>query len=172
MGMGARVAANLVIGGDGSTTLGGSSVALSFPADRIRFHQLRGEFQAILIGGNTARSEPYSKTPLPLIVLTHHALPIQIATNPLAVAWQKNLIEAIPLAQKVYGDLIIEAGPALIRPAIQGGYLTELFITRSEREGGEGVIDLAKLLEGWTVLSDEMVAGGHFLHYRLAPSHE
>jgi dihydrofolate reductase len=163
MGMGARVAANLVIGGDGSTTLGGSSAALSFPADRIRFHQLRGD---------TARREPYSKTPLPLIVLTHHTLPNQVATNPLAIAWHMNLIEAIPVAQEVYGDLIIEAGPALIRPAIQGGYLTELFITKSERAGGEGVIDLTKLLEGWTVLSDEVVAGGHFLHYRLAPSHE
>ena len=170
--MGARVAANLVIGGDGSTTFGGSSAALSFPADRIRFHQLRREFQAILIGGNTARSEPYSKTPLPLIVLTHHTLPKQVATNPLAVAWAINLIEAIPLAQEKYGDLLIEAGPALIGPAIQGGYLSELFITQSERVGGKGVIDLAKLLKDWTLLSDEVVEGGHFLHYRLAPSHE
>jgi hypothetical protein len=76
-----RVAANLVIGADGSTTRGGSSRGLSFEADRQRFHQLRGEFDVILVGGNTARSEPYSKTPIPLIVLTHGALPQRLGAG-------------------------------------------------------------------------------------------
>ena len=170
--MAGRVAANLIIGRDGATTLGGSSAALSFPADRLRFHQLRTEFQAILIGGNTARNEPYSKTPLPLIVLTRHPLPSKIAKNPLAQAWALSLEEAIPQALERFGDLLIEAGPALFEVALESGLLTELFITRSNVLGGERGADLSHLPENWVKVSDESVAGGHFLRYRLAPSHE
>lgn len=170
--MAGRVAANLIIGQDGATTLGASSKALSFPADRQRFHQLRTEFQAILIGGNTARNEPYSKTPLPLIVLTRHPLPAKIAENPLAEAWAIDLTDAIPKALSRFGDLLIEAGPALFQAAIENGLLTELFITRSNALGGENLLDLPRLLEHWVEITDERVEGGHFLHYRLAPSHE
>lgn len=170
--MAGRVAANLIIGQDGATTLGGSSTALSFPADRLRFHQLRTEFQAILIGGNTARNEPYSKTPLPLIVLTRHPLPGKVAENPLAEAWSVDLKDAIPEALSRFGDLLIEAGPVLLQAVIAGGLLTELFITRSKTLGGEKFLDLPRLLENWIEISDERVEGGHFLHYRLAPSQE
>ena len=83
-----RVAVNLIVGAKGETTWGGTSAGLSFAADRARFHQLRREFQAILIGGNTAHHEPYAKTPLPLIVLTHRPLPDQVAKNPVAQAWE------------------------------------------------------------------------------------
>ena len=170
--MAGRVAANLIIGPYGATTLGGSSVALSFPADRLRFHQIRTEFQAILIGGNTARNEPYSKTPLPLIVLTRHPLPSKVAQNPLAQAWQIDLKDAIPQALGRFGDLLIEAGPALFQAAIKSGLLTELFITRSNVLGGEKHIDLPHLIEDWVEISDESAEGGHFLRYRLAPSHD
>ena len=65
-----RVLANLVLGSDGSTTLDGSSKALSSASDRKRFHELRTLASAILIGGNTARTEPYASTPVPLVVVT------------------------------------------------------------------------------------------------------
>ena len=166
-----RVAANLVVGSDGSTTLRGSSAGLSFPADRLRFHQLRREFGALLIGGNTAANEPYAKTPVPLIVLSSRQLPVRILNNPLALGWNLELKAAIAKATATYGDLLIEAGPKLILQAKSLGLLTEIFLTISDIEGGEHPIDLAALTLGAVELSQERVQGGLFLHYGLAPSH-
>ena len=175
-----RVAANLVLGADGSTTLNGSSRGLSFPADRLRFHQLRSQFRAILIGGNTARNEPYSKTPLPLIVLSHRPLPSPLKANEEAVAWNLALPEAIDSATTVYGDIILEAGPDLVTEALRAGLLTELFVTISPVTPKENQIDLAELVVGGEEIARESIdslPGALFLHfrflnYRLAPSHD
>lgn len=173
--MGYRVAANLVLGADGSTTLGGSSGALSFPADRVRFHQLRREFKAILIGGNTARHEPYTKTPLPLIVLSHQLHPFLLESNNFAVVWNLPLREAIARATLSYGDLLLEAGPALVSEAVADGLLTELYLSISPKTPAENQIDLATLTATATQTSKERIEltpGALFLHYRLAPSHD
>ena len=166
-----RVAANLIVGRDGATSLGGSSSGLSFPADRVRFHQLRKEFKAILIGGNTARHEPYATTPLPLIVLSHGPLPARLESNQSAVAWDLPLASAVSRATAEFGDLLFESGPGLLKEAIGKGLIQELFLTISEKVGGEGLIDLLDLTDGAIEISSEVVEGGHFLHYRLAPSH-
>jgi len=167
-----RVAANLVLGSDGSSTLKGSSAGLSFPADRERFHQLRREFGAILIGGNTARNEPYQKTPVPLIVLSRQGLPDRLSSNPLATSWDLPLRDAVAKATLQHGDLLIEAGPALVRAALADGLLTDFYLTISEQIGGENPVDPAHLTAGWSEISRETVSGGLFLHYRLAPSHD
>ncbi len=166
-----RVAVNLIVGAKGETTWGGTSAGLSFAADRARFHQLRREFQAILIGGNTAHHEPYAKTPLPLIVLTHRPLPELLLKNPLAQAWEMPLPEAISRAVDTFGDLLIEAGPKLVEEALALGLITELFLSVSDLPGGENAIDIAHLTQNGIELSRQDVDGGHFLHYRLAPSH-
>ncbi|NDI26033.1 MAG: pyrimidine reductase, partial [Actinobacteria bacterium] len=69
--------ANLIVGKDGSTTLAGSSIGLSTDEDRRRFHELRSKNDLILIGGNTARREPYKRTPIPLYILTHTKVRLQ-----------------------------------------------------------------------------------------------
>lgn len=169
--MSKRVAANLVIGADGSTTRGGSSRGLSFEADRQRFHQLRGGFDVILIGGNTARNEPYSRTPIPLIVLTHGGLPKNMASNPLAQAWGESLEKALPRATRTFGDVLIEAGPSLVRQGLEQGLISELFLTISDAIGGENLLKLSDLLKDMVEISREEPDGGHFVLYRLAPSH-
>jgi riboflavin biosynthesis pyrimidine reductase len=162
-----RVAANLVLASDGGTTINGSSIGLSFPADRQRFHQLRQEFDAILIGGNTARNEPYKKTPVPLIVLSHTELPLNIAANPLAQHWNLSIAEAIPRATRIYGDLLIEAGPRLVQEALSAGLVTELFLTISRSTSGENPVDIAELTRGALEISREESDEGVFLKYRI-----
>ena len=170
--MAARVAANLILGSDGSTTLAGSSAGLSFPADRQRFHQLRQEFGAILIGGNTARHEPYTTTPLPIIVLSHGPLPDRLLGNETARAWDLPLDAAVKRATDEFGDLLFESGPALLMEAMRKDLIQELFLTISEKAGGEGLIDPEELTRGTVLISSDAVPGGQFLHYRLAPSHD
>jgi riboflavin biosynthesis pyrimidine reductase len=83
-----RITANLVIGADGATVLEGSSKALSSQADRSRFHALRERASTILIGGNTARNEPYAKTPVPLVIVSaSNQIPKEVRNNPLADIW-------------------------------------------------------------------------------------
>jgi len=167
-----RVAANLVLGADGSTSLHGSSAGLSLPEDRARFHDLRREFKAILIGGNTARNEPYKRTPLPLIVLSHQPLPERLGSNEKALAWNLPLSVAIPQAGGTYGDLLLEGGPAFIQEAIACGQLTELYLTISPLTPAENQIDILELTANAEELSRYELGGSLFLHYRLAPSHE
>jgi riboflavin biosynthesis pyrimidine reductase len=169
--MRARVAANLIVGSDGSTTFDGSSAGLSFSADRTRFHQLRQDFGAILIGGNTARQEPYMTTPVPLIVLSRDPLPDRLLSNEKAVAWNLPLETAVTRGMSEFGDLLFESGPGLLMTAINAGLIQELFLTISNQTGGEGVINPSELTQGAELISSEEVPGGQFLHYRLAPSH-
>ena len=64
--------ANLIVGKSGATTLAGSSIPLSDDEDRRRFKQLREESDLIIIGGNTARREPYKRTPIPALYSDPH----------------------------------------------------------------------------------------------------
>jgi riboflavin biosynthesis pyrimidine reductase len=64
-----QIIATLVVGSDGSTSKDGSSRGVSSSADRSRFLERRRSVDAILIGGNTARNEPYRKTPVPVVVV-------------------------------------------------------------------------------------------------------
>lgn len=162
-----RIAANLVVSTSGGTTINGSSAGLSFPADRKKFHQLRQDFDAILIGGNTARGEPYEKTPRPLIVLSSNELSPKIAANPLAVHWNLSISEAIPRATQEYGDLLIEAGPALLKEALGQGLITELFLTLSRRASGENPVNIAELTRGGQETSREESLEGVLLRFQF-----
>jgi hypothetical protein len=49
---------------------------------------MRKEFDVILIGGETARNEPYGKTPIPLVVISRSStVPVMVAANPMLNLW-------------------------------------------------------------------------------------
>ena len=79
---------------------------------------------------------------------------------------------AISRATERYGDLLIEAGPTLIMEVIEGGLLTDLYLTLSPVTGGENPISLDSLLNSSQETSHQEVDGTLFLHYRLAPTHD
>jgi len=64
------IVANLVVDQSGFTAIDGKSKALSTSLDRLLFHYLRSQSDIILIGANTARSEPYANHQIPVAVLT------------------------------------------------------------------------------------------------------
>ena len=146
-----KIFANFVLGADGSTTIQGSSRGLSSPIDRTRFHQLRGRADVILIGGNTARLEPYSKTPCALIVLSHGQVPESIRRNSLATLWNMDLPAAIVKMRSQYKVAIIEAGPKLLREALALKLVDELHITLTSTIGGENKIELETLTQGYLI---------------------
>jgi len=159
------VLANLVMGSDGSTTLDGSSKSLSSSQDRSRFHELRALASVILIGGNTARTEPYASTPVPLVIITKSGeIPEKIRANPLAQIWEQNPVSAVERAQGEFGgNVLIEGGINLLKELLTANKIDELYLTISERTGGENIYDLSALTRDFTVESSEKSGGETFL---------
>jgi len=172
MGAKLNVIANLVVSSTGATSKNGSSIGLSSPADRKRFHELRSESDAILIGGSTARREPYKKTPIPLFIITHSLVRLQPKNQ---LAKQLNLPPAAALqemsnffAQKERAQILVEAGPKLLTKMIDEGLIKTLYLTVNHETTGENIIDLADLVKNFKLLSSVKVKNDEFQSFELA----
>ena len=153
----------MVVGRDGCTTIHSRSSGLSSQEDRARFHELRKRADVILIGGNTARHEPYAKTPVPLVVLTQGELPLSIATNTQARAVNLSLEEALTVLS---GCILIEAGPSIISQGLRSKLIDEFHLTRADIESGENCLDLEELTSGYIEVGYEKVGSDIFQIYK------
>jgi riboflavin biosynthesis pyrimidine reductase len=166
------VVANLVIGSDGSTSKNGSSIGLSSPADRVRFHEIRSKSDAILIGGATARREPYKKTPVPLFIVTHSLVRLQ-PKNQLAKQLNMDPISALAEIEKFFKEkasaqLLVEAGPKLLQFLIDHKKIEKLYLTINHSMTGENKIDKNHLLKDFKLISSERIDSDEFCVYQLA----
>jgi riboflavin biosynthesis pyrimidine reductase len=159
------IMANLVMGSDGSTTQAGSSKSLTSATDRARFHEIRALASAILIGGNTARNEPYATTPLPLIVITKTGqIPESVLANPQLHLWELDPISAIQKAKEQFGEnILVEGGIELLKELLIANQIDQLFLTISAKTGGENIYDLSALTRNFTVESSEKIGEETFL---------
>ena len=165
------VSANLIVGVDGSTTANGSSIGLSNDEDRQRFHQLRGESDLILIGGNTARREPYKRTPIPLYILTHSKVKLQ-PKNQLAKQFQltpKQLLEEVggkfESSSELPIKLLVEAGPKLLIEMITQSLVDYLYLTVSLSKKGENKVDINELTKDFRLVRNETKKDYEFRYY-------
>lgn len=172
MGAKLNVIANLVVVSNGATSKNGSSIGLSSPADRERFHELRKQSDAILIGGSTARREPYKKTPIPLFIITHSLVRLQPKNQ---LAKQLNLPPKLALAEvcnffanKENAQILVEAGPKLLTQMIDEGLIQTLYLTINHGATGENIIDLNQLVRSFKLISSEKIADDEFQIYELA----
>ena len=171
MGAKLNVIANLVVSASGATSKDGSSVGLSSPADRQRFHELRKQSDAILIGGSTARREPYKKTPIPLFIITHSLVRLQPKNQ---LAKQLNLPPKSALTEisnffvdKESAQILVEAGPKLLTQMIEEGLIQTLYLTINHGATGENAIDLQELVKTFKLISSEKIADDEFQRYEL-----
>lgn len=165
------VSANLILGADGSSTANGSSIGLSNDEDRQRFHQLRGESDLILIGGNTARREPYKRTPIPLYILTHSKVKLQ-PKNQLAKQFQltpKQLLEEVGSKFESTSELpiklLVEAGPKLLLEMISQSLVDYLYLTVSLNKKGENKVDIDELTKDFRLVRNEVKKDNEFRYY-------
>ena len=165
------VSANLIVGIDGSTTANGSSIGLSNDEDRQRFHQLRGKSDLILIGGNTARREPYKRTPIPLYILTHSKVKLQ-PKNQLAKQFQltpKQLLEEVgskfESSSELPIKLLVEAGPKLLLEMISQSLVDYLYLTVSLNKKGENKVDIDELTKDFRLVRNEVKKDNEFRYY-------
>jgi riboflavin biosynthesis pyrimidine reductase len=165
--------ANLIVGKDGSTTTNNSSIGLSTDEDRARFKQLRSKSDLILIGGNTARREPYKKTPIPLYILTHAKVRLQ-PKNQLAKQFSMNITELLseissnfpPTDSNSPINLLVEAGPILLKQMIDLSLIQNLYLTKNLEKDGENKISIEELVKLFKLITSERVGSCEFMHYQ------
>ncbi|MFM9151423.1 MAG: dihydrofolate reductase family protein [Candidatus Planktophila sp.] len=141
-----EIIATLVVGKDGSTSKNGSSRGVTSTLDRARFLERRRHVDAILIGGNTARTEPYRKTPVPVVVISTSMVNV-LADNRQAYWWNTSAEDALERAARLFGPtILIEAGPSIINELIHLGKIDRLELSVTEVTDGEEKIDIQEML--------------------------
>ena len=165
--------ANLIVGKDGSTTVAGSSTPLSTDEDRRRFHQLRTDSDLILIGGNTARREPYKRTPIPLYILTHTKVRLA-PKNQLAKQFSMTSTQMIneisnnfpPQDSKAGIKLLVEAGPKLLQQMINDSLIDQLYLSINLEKTGDNQISIEELTSTFELISTEVISACEFRYYQ------
>jgi riboflavin biosynthesis pyrimidine reductase len=165
--------ANLIVGSDGSTTANNSSIGLSTDEDRLRFKQLRSKSDLILIGGNTARREPYKRTPVPLYILTHAKVRLQ-PKNQLAKQFSMGIADLFSEISNNFPpteitspiNLLVESGPILLKEMIELSLINHLYLTINLEKSGENKISIEELTATFNLISNERVGACEFLHYQ------
>lgn len=161
------IVATLVVGSDGSTSKESRSAGVSSVADRQVFLQRRREVDCIIIGGNTARHEPYNRTPVPLVVISRSLVnPVQ--GNHLALLWNCSPEQAVKKARIQFGDkILIEGGISMINELIDHGVIDQLELSVTPASGGDERIDWKELLARFSHCTSREVEGTTFYsaHY-------
>ena len=137
------IVATIVVGADGSSTIKGSSTEVTSAADRATFLQRRRLVDCIIIGGNTARNEPYSKTPVPLVVVSRQAHP----NLPAAHVWDLDPKDALTKALQEFGEnILIEGGASFISYLLEQNLVDVLELSVTHATGGADIFDYEKFL--------------------------
>lgn len=160
------VFATLVTGSDGSTTKGGSSRAITSGADRSEFLARRRTADFILIGGKTARIEPYHRTPVPVVVASH-SMVNALTANREAHWWNCSPTAALDLGIKKFGSkVLVEGGANFIFELISARSLDGIYLSVTPESGGEEKIDYQELLAKFSEVTSREVDGTHFFEAR------
>ena len=156
------VVATLVVGSDGSTSKESRSAGISSPEDRKAFLQRRREVDVIIVGGNTARQEPYNRTPVPLVVISRSLVnPVQ--GNHLALFWNCSPAKAVEKASTLFGEkILIEGGISMINELISLNLIDQLELSVTPAIVGEDTVDIKELLSHFAQVSQREEAGTVF----------
>ena len=160
------VIVTLVAGADGSTSKNGNSAGVTTAIDRTEFLTRRRSADCIIIGGNTARTEPYQRTPVPVVVLSR-SLVNPLPHNRLAHCWNLSPVEALTKAIKTFGPTVhIEAGASIIEELMKAGKIDQLELSITSVTDGDGKINIEKLLSYFTTFEEAEREGTRFISAR------
>ena len=153
------VTATIVVGADGCTSIEGTSTHVTSAADRQSFLKRRRLVDCIVIGGNTARNEPYVKTPVPLVVISHHSHP----NLPAAHVWNIDPCDGVIRAAKEFGEnILIEGGSSFISYLLDNNVIDSLELSVTPVIGGTDTFDFPRYLERADSLEEKTIDGTVF----------
>lgn len=157
------VFASLVVGSDGSTAKGGSSRAIASGVDRTTFLARRRSADFLLIGGQTARTEPYHRTPVP-VVISSRSMVGALSDNRLAHWWNLSPTAALSKGIKQFGpNVLVESGLTIIEELIANRVLDGIYLSITTVTGGEYPIDIEKLLANFKYIDRQSIDGTIFI---------
>ena len=160
------VFASLVVGTDGSTAKGGNSRGITSGVDRTAFLARRRSADFLLIGGETARLEPYHRTPVPVVVSSRSMIN-SLADNRLAHWWNLSPTDALAKGMKKFGEnVLVESGPSIIDELLLNKVLDGIYLSITSITGGENPIDIAALLGNFVEIDRQGVDGTQFIEAR------
>lgn len=153
------VFASLVVGADGSTAKSGNSRGITSGVDRNAFLVRRRHADFLLIGGKTARVEPYHRTPVP-VVISSRSIINSLADNHLAHWWNLSPAQALAEGIKKFGEnVLVESGPSIIHELLLCKVLDGIYLSVTSITGGENPIDIAALLRNFAEIDRKEVEG-------------
>ena len=160
------VFASLVVGTDGSTAKGGNSRGITSGVDRTAFLARRRSADFLLIGGETARLEPYHRTPVP-VVISSRSMINSLADNRLAHWWNLSPTDALAKGMKKFGEnVLVESGPSIIDELLLNKVIDGIYLSITSITGGENPIDIAALLGNFVEIDRQEVDGTQFIKAR------
>ena len=160
------VFASLVVGADGTTAKGGNSRGITSGVDRTAFLARRRSADFLLIGGETARVEPYHRTPVP-VVISSRSMINSLADNRLAHWWNLSPTAALAKGIKKFGEnVLVESGPSIINELLLNKVLDGIYLSITSVTGGENPIDIAALLGNFVEFDRQEVEGTQFIEAR------
>lgn len=160
---GMAVYASLVVGRDGSTSAHGSSREIASGADRTQFLERRRSVDFILIGGQTARCEPYHRTPVPVVVASR-SMVNSLADNRNAHWWNCTPLEALQRGISKFGEnVLVEAGPDFIFELIGARALHGIYLSLTPYSGGEKKINYENLINNFSEIEISEIADTRFI---------
>lgn len=151
----ARAIANILVASNGATTLNGNSSGLRTIEDAQRFHVIRKLAKAVLVGGNTYRSEPYSKSPIPVFVSSKTLAETSTSKLNIKNATPIKLLESA--LSQVGSPVIIEGGPRFLNQLITSKLINSLFITRVPKSGDGDFFDESELKSNYQLVESEFI---------------
>ena len=161
------VFASLVVGGDGSTSKGGNSRQISSGVDRSTFLERRRSADFLLIGGETARCEPYHRTPVP-VVISSRSMINALSDNRLAYWWNLSPVAALAKGiNKFGGSVLVESGPKILDQLLLSRSLDGIYLSITRVTGGENRIDISDLLARFNEISSSEIEGTTFIEAKM-----
>jgi riboflavin biosynthesis pyrimidine reductase len=117
----------------------------------------------ILIGGQTARTEPYHRTPVPVVVASRSMINA-LADNRLAHWWNLSPVKALEKGAKKFGpNVLVEAGPRIINELIKARVLDGIYLSITSVTDGEDLINVEDLLSNFTSVQRDEIQGTCFI---------
>jgi riboflavin biosynthesis pyrimidine reductase len=160
------VIATLNVGANGATTLAGSSAGISTAADRERFLKLHRRASVHVAGTNSAASEHYSSTNIPLVILSR-STQSKIAHGREIINTTDGLQSAMHgIKARFPAPIVVEAGPTLLKTLIEQGCIEEIELSISPLLGDGNFIDYDELLTHFNLTEDQIIDGTRLLHGR------
>lgn len=148
---------------------------LSSPEDRTRFHAIRSQARALIVGGNTFREEFYEQTPIPVYVASRTPRfqwidrPME-KENPKAQFFSTTIPEILLRAERECGSpILIEAGASFIAPLLKEGLIDRLYLTRTDRKGDDHFYPLEEDLGRYHRVNADVVGDECFEIWELIP---